>query len=100
MVPGPKHDLFMSGSVLDNSPKLTSNFDGLTKGERVVSMSQNKHMICGNSTLCDKVIQLGVLDQMLRFEDHLQSIVSKAEQRMFIVRNFAHLSTLPLATII
>ena len=52
-------------------------------------------------TMCDKVTYLGVLlDQKLRFEDHVQSVVSKAEQRMYIVRNFVHLSTVPLATML
>ena len=51
--------------------------------------------------MCDKVTYLGVmLDQKLRFEEHIQSVVSKAEQRMFIVRNFVHLNTIPLATML
>ena len=52
-------------------------------------------------TMCDKVNYLGVLvDHKLRFEEHVQSIVTKAEQRMHIVRNFVYLSTRPLATML
>mgnify|MGYP001801116996 FL=1 len=50
-------------------------------------------------TMCDKVTYLVVLlDQKLRFEEHFQSIVSKAEQLTYIVRSFVHLSKLPLAS--
>ena len=36
----------------------------------------------------------------VRFEEHIQSVVSKAEQRMYIVRNVVHLGTIPLATML
>ena len=42
-------------------------------------------------TMCDKVYYLGVLvDHKLRFEEHVESIVAKAEQRTHIVRNSVH----------
>ena len=41
-----------------------------------------------------------MINEKLRFEDRVQSIVSKVEQRMYIVRNFVHLSTFPFASML
>ena len=49
-------------------------------------------------SFCSSVKYLGVeVDDRLRFEDHIENIVTKANQRMYIVRNFLYLSTKPLA---
>lgn len=52
--------------------------------------------------MCDKVTFLlgSVLYQNLSFGEHVHFVVSKAEQRVDIVRNFVHLSTKPLATML
>ena len=51
-----------------------------------------------NIDFCDNVKYLGVLfDNKLRFEDHVNNVVSKANQRMFVIRTFNYQSTKPLA---
>ena len=53
----------------------------------------------GRALLWDEANSLGVLvDHKLRFEEHMQTIVTKAEQQMHIARNFVYLRTRPLAT--
>ena len=42
--------------------------------------------------LCDKVKYLGVIiDSNLRFEDHVNNVVTKANQRMFVVKEELYL---------
>jgi hypothetical protein len=51
--------------------------------------------------LCDNVKYLGVLiDDKLRFSNHVTKVVSKASQRMFIIRTFLYQSTKPLASML
>ena len=47
---------------------------------------------------CDKVKYLCVtVDDKLRYHDHVQSIVTTASQRMYIVKNFVYYSSKPLS---
>ena len=47
---------------------------------------------------CDSVKYLGIdIDCKLRFEDYADKVISKASQRMYIVKNFLYLSSKPLA---
>ena len=47
---------------------------------------------------CDNVKYLGVLiDNKLRLENHVNNVVSKANQRMFVIRTFNYQSRKPLA---
>ena len=51
--------------------------------------------------LSDKVKYLGVIvDQDLRFHEHVQSVVTTAARRMYIVKNFAYFSSKHLANIL
>ena len=51
--------------------------------------------------LCDKVIYLGVIiDSNLRFEDHVNNVVTKANQRMFVVKTFCNQSTSALSAML
>ena len=51
--------------------------------------------------MCSEVNFLGVLvDHKLRFEQHVQTFVTKDEQRILIVRNFEYLSTTPPAIVL
>ena len=48
--------------------------------------------------ICDNVKYLRVLfDNKARFENHVNNVVSKANQRMFVIKNFNYHSTKPLA---
>jgi len=54
-----------------------------------------------NIVLSDKVRYLGVLvDQNLRFHEHVQSVVTTISRRMYIVKNFVYLSSKPLANML
>ena len=67
-----------------------------TKRERHVSPS----LLLNGSVIsfCETSKYLGVeIDQKLRFEAHIQNVVRKANQRMYIIKNFLYLSTKPLA---
>ena len=67
-----------------------------TKRERPVSPS----LLLNGSVIsfCESTKYLGVeIDQKLRFEAHIQNVVRKANQRMYIIKNFLYLSTKPLA---
>ena len=49
----------------------------------------------------DDVKYLGVrIDDKLRFEEHINSVATKASQRMYIVRNFVYLSSTTLASML
>ena len=49
----------------------------------------------------DNVKYLGVqIDDKLRFEEHINSVATKASQRMYIVRNFVYLSSTTLASML
>jgi len=51
-----------------------------------------------NIVLSEKVRYFGVLvDQNLRFHEHVQSVVTTVPRRMYIVKNFVYLSSKPLA---
>ena len=51
--------------------------------------------------LCDNVKYLGVLiDNKLRFESHVDNLVTKASQRMHIVRTFCYTSTKLLSSML
>ena len=51
-----------------------------------------------NIDFCETVKYLGILiDHKLRFESHVNNVVTKASQRMFIIRTFMYKSTKPLA---
>ena len=58
--------------------------------------------LCVNDTvidLCSTTKYLGVLvDENLRFVDHMENITSTAKQRMYIVRLFYNLGSKQLAT--
>jgi hypothetical protein len=49
-------------------------------------------------SLSDNVKYLRVqIDNKLRFEEHINSVATKASQRLYIVRNFVYLSSTTLA---
>ena len=51
--------------------------------------------------MCDNVKYLGVLiDNKLRFESHIDNLVTKASQRMHIVKTFCHTSTKLLSSML
>jgi len=53
-----------------------------------------------NIVLSEKVRYLDVLvDQNLRFHEHVQSVVTTVSRRMYIVKDFAYLSSKPLPII-
>ena len=54
-----------------------------------------------NIVLSDKVRYLGVIvDKDLRFHEHVQSVVTTAARRMYIVKNFVYFSSKPLANML
>ena len=56
---------------------------------------------CVKIDFCDNVKYLGVqIDNKLRFESHVNNVVTKASQRMFIIRTFLYQSTKPLASML
>ena len=106
-----QQDLDSYFNEIDRISKQCSDYDLLlnaSKTQEILFSTQRTKphtppiVLNGESiTMCDKVTYLGImLDQKLRFEEHIQSVVSKSEQRMYIVRNFVHLSTIPLATML
>jgi len=51
--------------------------------------------------MSEKVRYLGVLvDQNLRFHEHVQSVVTTVSRRMYIVKNCVYLNSKPLANIV
>ena len=58
------------------------------------------HLLTLNNTeinFCDSVMYLGIdIGCKLRFEDYADKIISKASQRMYIVKNFLYLRFRPL----
>jgi len=54
-----------------------------------------------NIVFSEKVKHLGVLvDQNLRFHEHVQSVVTTISRRMYIVKNFVYLSSKHLANML
>ena len=52
-------------------------------------------------TLCDKVRYLGItVDDKLRYQEHVQSVLTTVSQRMYIVKNFVYLSSKPLSNML
>ena len=52
-------------------------------------------------TLCVKVKYLGItVDDKLRYQEHVQSVLTTVSQRMYIVKNFVYLSSKPLSNLL
>ena len=61
------------------------------------------HLVLNNTTivLTEKVKYLGVIvDDKLRFQEHVQSAVSTASKRMYIVKNFVFFSSKSLSNML